>query len=236
MAAPAASDRVALLSGVPLFADLSREELAKLAEMAHTRRLRAREELCHKGDPGSQIYIVVSGRLKATTPSAEGKEMTFSIMGPGEVLGEMALLDGGPRSATVEALEACELLSIDRRDFLPFLERHPRVAIKLLATLAGRVRTTSALVEDTLFLNLPNRLAKKLLELSDRYGRPTGEGIEIELRLSQTELANLVGTTRESVNKQIRAWADEGVVDMRSGRILIRQVGTLEDLAEQIED
>jgi CRP-like cAMP-binding protein len=195
------------------------------------KRLRAREELCHKGDPGSQIYLILNGRLKAMTTSAEGDDIVFSIMGPGEVCGELALLGGGTRSATMVAHEDAELLVLDRRDFLPFLKKHPEAAIKLLEVLAKRLQRISALVEDTHFLNLPSRLAKKLLFLSKSYGVETGDGTRIDLRLSQTELGDLVATTRESINKQMRAWSEEGVVSMERGYVTIHTPDALESLA-----
>jgi CRP-like cAMP-binding protein len=175
---------------------------------------------------------VVQGRLKCSTAGEEGKELVLRIMDPGEVLGDIALLDGNPRSATVTALEAAELLVIQRRDLLPFLRTHPNVAIKLLEAAAERVRRLSNLLEDTQFLNLPSRLARKLLALSDAYGVEADGGTQIELRLSQQDLGEMVGTTRESINKQLRTWADEGVLTHENRVLTIRNEAVLEDLAQ----
>ncbi len=225
------AERRAMLARAPLFARLDEAELDALLDTTHTKSLEAREELFHKGDPGSQVYLILRGRLKAITTSAEGDDVVFSIMGPGELFGELGLLAGGTRTATIQALDRSELLVLDRREFLPFLRAHPDVAIKLLEVLARRARSISEMIEDTHFLNLPARLAKKLLNLAARYGVDTEGGVRIELRLSQTELGDLVATTRESVNKQIRAWTEGGVLSMDRGIVTIHRRGELESLA-----
>ncbi len=224
-------DRRSILASVPLFADLGQRELDALLAATTTKRLAAREELYHKGDPGNQLYAVMSGRLKAAAAGAEGKEVVFSIMGPGEVIGEIALLDSKPRSATVEAMEPSELLTLHRRDFLPVLERHPRVALQLATVLAGRLRRLSELTEDTLFLTLPSRLAKKLLSLAAEYGKPDPEGVRIDVRLPQGELGEMVGTSRESINKLLRAWTAQGLVSVDRGFLVLRKRDALEALA-----
>lgn len=224
--------RRALLARAPLFARLDERELDSLLAVARARRVAAREELFHKGDQGSQLYLILSGRLKAMTTSAEGDDVVFSIMGPGEVFGEMGLLAGGRRTATIVALDAAELLVMDRRDFLPVLRSQPEVAIKLLEVLAERTRRVSELVEDTHFLNLPIRLAKKLTSLAARYGIQVEDGVRIDLKLSQTELGDLVATTRESVNKQVREWTQQGVLSMSGGYVTIHRPEWLEGVSE----
>jgi CRP-like cAMP-binding protein len=226
------SEKQRLLAGVPLFAGLSDRELDGLVDVARTRTLRAREELFHKGDEGSQVYLVVSGALKALTTSDEGDDVVFSILGPGEIFGEIAFLGSPVRTATVTALDACELVAIDRRDFLAFLKGHPEASIKLLSVLAARLKHVSELVEDTLFLNLPIRLAKKLLHYASLYGEPLPDGaVRIGLRLSQEEWGDLVGATRESINKQMRAWSEQGLVGTDHGHVVIHEIEALEQLA-----
>jgi CRP-like cAMP-binding protein len=228
------ADLKRLLASVPVFCRLDDRELDALLEMARTKRLRAREMLFHKGDPGSQVFVILSGRLKVMTTSADGDDVVFGVMDPGEVFGELALLGGGTRTATVSALDPCELLVLDRREFLPFLRSHPDAAIKLLETLCERLRRISEFVEDTLFLNLPSRLAKKLLTLSSAYGKQTPHGLQIDLKLSQTELGDMVGTSRESINKQVKLWTEEGLVTMEHGTVTIRRPEQLEALAGMI--
>jgi CRP-like cAMP-binding protein len=234
MAALSANDKSGLLARVSLFAGLDRKELDALAAVARTKPLRSRELLFHKGDEGGQVYLVVSGKLKALTTSKEGDDVVFSILGPGEVFGEIALLAATQRTATVTAIDACELLVIDRRDFLSFLRSHPEVSIKLLVVLAERLKRVSELVEDTLFLNLPVRLAKKFASLACRYGEPIDGGVRINLKLSQEEWGDLVGATRESINKQLRAWSQEGIIEVDKGFVLIRQPERLEKLARSV--
>lgn len=227
----AAVDRRELLAGISIFSSLSDADLDRLVELTTVKKLRAKQTLLHKGDDAIALYGVMSGRLKASAAGADGKEVVFGLMDPGEVIGEIALLDSEPRSATVVAMEKSELLCLDRRDFLPFLERHPRVAIELAAVLASRLRRLSGVMEDTLFLTLPSRLAKKILALAQAYGRETDDGIVIQLKLPQHELGELVGTSRESINKQLRAWVEEGLVRVDRGYITVCQREGLEELA-----
>jgi len=232
MATRSTLDRQALLRRVFLFQELGDRELDLLAECTVSRRLSAREELFHKGDASDECYAIVTGALKASSTSPEGKEMTFSVMGPGEVFGEVAMLCGGRRTATVQALDASELLVIRRRDLLPLFEREPRIAIASMAALAERLANVSELAEDHRFRNLPARLARKLVALSESYGSPEGDSVVIELKLSQTELGNMVGATREAVNKQIRAWEKDGVVQHEAGRLQLLDLAQLEALSE----
>ncbi|UCE85225.1 MAG: Crp/Fnr family transcriptional regulator [Deltaproteobacteria bacterium] len=231
MATLSAEERSGLLARVPLFAGLTARELGDLVAVTRTRSLGAREELFHKGDAGSQVYIVVRGTLKALTTSEEGDDVVFSLMGPGELIGEIAFLGTSTRTATVTALAQSELLAIDRRDFLSFLKANPEASIKLMSVLAERVKRLSELVEDTLFLNLPVRLAKKLVHYAAIYGRKTDAGVRIDLKLSQEEWGDLVGATRESINKQLRAWSERGHIRLEGGYVVIEQPDELEKLA-----
>ncbi len=224
-------ERVEVLRRVPIFARLAPPSLAALAQIAYVKQLTANEELFHKGDRGVRLYVIVRGRLKVGTTSPDGTKVVFNIMDPGEVFGELALLSGGLRTGTVTALGKAELLGIDRRHFLDSLRSEPDVAIELLAVLAERVSRVSEQVEDTIFLNLSGRLAKKLLDLADAYGRETESGVRIELELSQGSLGEMVGTSRESINKQIRSWAQDGIVAMERQRVTIRRQDALERIA-----
>ena len=226
-----ASQKRELLGNVPLFSGLAPAELDAIVPVSRTVSLKKREQLFHKGDDGTQVYVVISGKLKALTTSREGNDVVFSIMGSGEVFGEVALLGGTKRTATISAIDACELLCIDRRDFMAFLKSHPEVAIKLLTVLARRMKSVSEFVEDSLFLNLPLRLAKKLLGLAAIYGQETENGIRVDLKLSQEEWGDLVGATRESINKQVRAWTEQGLISMDSGYIVLHRTADLEKLA-----
>jgi len=214
-------DRRELLRRVPLFASLDERELDRLIQATTTRRLAAKDVLFRKGDPGNQLFAVLSGQLKATGVGVDGQDVVFSFMGPGEVLGEIALLDDAPRSATVVAVEATVLVTLHRRDFVPFLEQHPRAAIALAETLAARVRRLSERAEDRQTMALPARIAKRLVALAADHGKRPIVGGPVEVRLPQQDLADLVGTTRESVNKQLRAWEEAGLVRLGRGRVVL---------------
>jgi len=229
------SQKRALLSGQELFRKLSERELDDLVQAVHVKRVAAREELCHKDDPGTSLYVIVEGLLKAQTTSPAGDDVVFSIMGPGEMFGELALFCGGKRTATVVGIQDALLLSVDRRELFPFLRRNPDAAIKLLEVLALRVQKLSTMMEDTTFLNLPQRLGKRLLELAERYGKKTPQGLRIEMKINQTELGDLVATTRESINKQLRAWSEERVASMSGGYITILDPDALRRITEREE-
>jgi len=229
-----AVDKRKLLASISIFQTLPERDLEPLLEITTTRRLAKREYLCRKGDPGNQLYAIMEGRLRAIAESQEGKDVVFSIMDPGEVIGEIAMLDGEPRSATVQAVEDSTLLTLHRRDLLPFLGSRPAVAIELAEVLARRLRHLSELMEDTQFLTLPSRLAKKLVALSATYGHETPKGLRIELRLPQAELGELVGTSRESINKQLRAWSENGLLQFDRGYITICDRDGLEEMARML--
>ena len=228
---PTRDEKRRLIANVSLFSALSASDLDALISVARTTRLAARAQLFHKGDEGTQVFVVIRGTLKALTTSVEGDDVVFSILGAGEVFGEIALLGRPQRTATVTAITPCELLVIDRRDFLAFLRSHPDAAIELLAVLAERLKHVSELVEDTLFLNLPVRLAKKLLHLARTHGERSAGGVKIDLKLSQEEWGDLVGATRESINKQLRAWTESGLITLERGYVVIHRPVELERLA-----
>jgi len=227
----APTEKLKLLSNVELFSGFSEKQLVGASYVAHVKTLERREELFHKGDDGGEIYVVASGKLKALTTSIEGDDVVFSILGPGEVFGEVALLGATRRTATVSAIEDCTLVAIDHRDFMTYVKTDPDMAVKLLAVLAMRLKRVSELVEDTQFLNLPLRLAKKLLSLGRIYGKSTPVGLKIDLKLSQEEWGDLVGATRESINKQMRQWVDAKIIQMDKGYVVILNSVDLEKLA-----
>ena len=212
---------VSTLRGVPFLAVLPPAELEALAQRAHARHYRAGTTIFHREDPGSTLHVIRKGRVKLTLTSPEGREVTVGLLGPGDFFGELALLDGGPRSASVVALEAVETLTIDRGPFLDTLVSHPEVSGALLAVLGERLRNTDELIQDILFLDLPARLAKRLLALAEEHGRRVAEGLRIDVRLNQSELAGIVGSTRESVNRCLNAFASRGLLALDRDAITI---------------
>jgi CRP-like cAMP-binding protein len=221
-------ERRRVLGNVSVFAGLDDPALDALMEITSTRRLPAGHTLFRKGAEGTQLYGVLRGRLRISAAGEDGREMTFGFSEPGEVIGEIALLDSNPRSATVTVVSDCELLTLDRRDLLPFLEHHPVVAIQMARVLAGRLRRLSEMAEDAMLRDLPVRLAKKLVAMADA-GEPQGDIPEV--RIAQQQLGELVGTSRESVNKQLRSWAEDGIVETRRGGVRILDRTSLEAIA-----
>lgn len=219
---PRPLDGRTMLSSIGIFEGLSKREVDALHAVTSTKRLRAHEVLFRKGDPGSALYAVLRGRLRVFTTSADAKEVVFRFLEAGDVLGEVALFDAQVRSATVESVEPSELLTLQRRDLLPFLDSHPRVAIKLAAILARSLRELSQRVEEELSLTIPMRLARKLLALTRSHGRPEpGGGTRIDQRLPQHVLGELVGATRESVNKQMRQWVTHGAIRLEGRYVIV---------------
>jgi CRP-like cAMP-binding protein len=227
-----AIDKRSLVRSIPVFSELAEAELDLLLGLSLTRELAPREVLFRKGDQGGALFGILEGSLRATTTSAHGKEVTFSVMGPGEVFGEIALFDGQPRSATVEAVGDARLIEIGRDDFMRFLDAHPRLAPKLLAMLARRVRRTSELVEDLMFMKVPSRLARRLLALARLFGVPAEPGVRIDMKLSAQDLGDLIGASGENVARQLALWSDQGVVEQAGPQIVLLRPEALEELAD----
>ena len=214
-------DRRNLLAQHFLLQHLPPKELDQVVAFAQTRRYAADEMIFNKGDPGDGLLAIVSGRVRIGTISRDGREVVLNILDAGAIFGEIALIDGRERTAHAIAMTPTEILFLDRGRFLPFLESHPSTMTRLLVVLCDRIRWVSEMVEDTLFLDLPGRLAKKLLGLARDYGEAGERGTRITLKLSQQDLANLIGMTRESVNKQLRAWQDDGLIALDHGYVTI---------------
>ena len=222
-----------LLAQVPLFAGLTPEELRGLAALLQRRRYAAGEVIFHEGDAGTALYIIENGEVKIVLGSAEGKEVVLGLLGPGDFFGELALLDGEPRSANAVARDACSLLLIRREDFLQFLVDEPRVAVNLLAVLSGRLRRTDQLVHDAAFLDVRARLIRVFLNLAQTRGQAGPRGIVVTSRLTQADLANMVGATRESINKWVRFYEQKGLVHHSRGRLTLLDLRRLrEELSE----
>ncbi len=229
----------ALLGSIPLFAGLSSEQLAEIAALAQTRSYAAREVVVTQGEPARALFAIVRGRLKVASCGPDGRDTVLGIMAEGEVFGEVALLDGGMRSATCTTIEPCELLVIERAQFMALLEQSPRIAVGLLHVLAGRLRRLSQRSEDAAFLDVPSRLARSLLDLATRFGEPRrlpASGITIGLKLSQQELGDLVGATRESVNKHLSDWARRGYVEVEAGRMIIADIDSVRRIAKVADE
>jgi len=223
-------DRLALLGKHFLLAHLDRGKLERLLRFARVEAVPCDAFLFRKGDPARGLIAILDGKVKIAA-SDEGKESTFNILGPGEIFGEIALIDGDARTADAVAIEDSRVLVIDRRDFRAWLERDPELCVHLMVLLCRRIRHIGGLLEDAAFLQVGERLAKKLLRLADEFGRPTEGGVRIGVKLSQTELGNLVGATRRSVNAELGDWREAGLVAVENGYIVLRDRDGLERIA-----
>jgi len=226
MAPPPMVDKRQALANHPLFRHLRDSELTALLARARVERHKANGVIFRHGAPGLGLLAVLSGQVKITSSSAGGREIVLNVINPGEVFGEMALLDGKPRSADAVTTMVSDLLVIDRRDFIPFLEAHPAICIRLLAVLSERLRRTSEQVEDLMFLDLPAHLAKTLLRLAEVQGH--GDGARnVTLKVTQRDLGNLVGRSREAVNRQLRDWHEAGLIRLAPGKVVLCDLNRL---------
>lgn len=227
-----AGNRRALLAQHFLLSQLDESALDTLLAVASDRRFGSGQVIFQKGDPGTSMMAVLSGRVRISAYSEDGREIILNMVDPGQLFGEIALLDGKERSADATAMGKTELLILDRRDFLPFLERNPKIAVQLIEVLCGRLRRTSEMVESIAFLDFGARLARLLVQMSDHYGKETDDGLLIDLRISQADLGNLIASTRESVNRQLSSWVQEGVISVDQGKITLLDREALDYLAQ----
>jgi CRP-like cAMP-binding protein len=221
-----------------LFSELADAELDRIRALARAQRYPARHTIVAQGDESADLFLIIDGRLRVSSCNANGDEVVLSIMGPGEVFGEMALLDGAPRSATVSTLDACQLLVIEAGAFHALLRQMPTLAQSLMKVMARRIRTLSDRTQDVALLDVESHLAKVLLALARRFGDHSRSGqTAITLKLSQQELASMVGATRELVNRRLRAWVERGIVELVSGSLVIKQRQALEAMVgEDFDD
>jgi CRP-like cAMP-binding protein len=223
------SGKLSVLRKHPYFVDLEPAAFEQLCRYAKHTTLKRGTTIFSKGDPGTSLIAVVSGTVKISISSADGRNAILNLIGPGELFGEMSVLSNHPRSADATANTNCELFVIDRREFLPFVRSQPSLAMKFIELLCAKVRSTSDQVEQLILQDLPGRLASALLRLSEKHpGEPQGRTITI----TQQELSEMVGMTRESINKQLRAWATRGWVRLEHGAIVVLNAEELKELAE----
>ena len=207
----------------PMFADIGSEELQRLAGLCHTQLLGLGEVLFQKVDPGDALFGVRRGQIRIETGASDGSRLTLNFMGPGDLFGEVAVLDGQNRTADATAGEVSELFVLRREDFLAFLEREPKVAVRLIELLCQRIRWMSERMEESVLQPLPVRLARRLCALASDYGS--------EVHISQEQLGIFVGAARESVNRQLQHWRKDGILDLQRGRILLQNMNKLTAVA-----
>lgn len=223
--------QVDLLRKAPIFESLNEAELNVLTANLKQRVFARGVIIFHKGSPGNSLYLIESGKIRIYVLSDFGQEITLNTHGRDECFGELALLDGLPRSASAVSLDRTTCYVLERRDFLDILESHPGMVRSILALLSGRVRHATAYAESLAFLDVQSRIASTLLALADRHGIHKG-GIEIDLRLTQADLASYVAATRESVNKALGTLRDQGLVSVDGQTVTILDAQGLRNLIQ----
>ncbi len=207
------------LAAVPLLAGLSTEELAVLDRSLRTVSLKEGETLFHQGDPGDALYIIESGQLKVCTHGTDNQEIVLNIMGTGDRFGELALLDGQPRVATIVALTDCELLALDRAPFIGYVWQRPEMAIRMLAHVSNQLRQRVVMHETLDTRDSVSRLAQVVLFLAERDG--SVEPGVVTSTLNKKQMAEAIGTSEEWVTRMLAEWSQEGIIGMTGPRRLI---------------
>ena len=222
------SGKLAVLRKHPIFCDLDPEALDQLCRYAKHATLKRGATIFSKGDPGNSLFAVISGTVKISISSADGRNAILNLIGAGEIFGEVAVLDGQARTADAIANTNCEIFVVDRREFLPFVRSQPVLAMKFIELLCTRLRWTSDQVEQVILQNLPGRLASALIRLTEKHKlAPGGRTIAV----TQQEISEMVGMTRESINKQLRVWATRKWVRLEHGAIVVLKAESLQALA-----
>jgi len=221
-----------ILTRCGLFADLTHEEAEAISSKIFRRHYAKGQIIFSQGDPSNSIYIIEKGRIKVSRQSPDGKELVLYSLGEGRYFGESALFISEPRRSVATTTEPTDLLVMTREDFMHVIEANPRIALVILAGLGHRLKMANQKAEDAVFLDVPTRIIRALLRLANSSGQPVGEGILITRKLTQTELANIVGTSRESVNKWLRTSERQGLISYERRAITLLQPKTLEERAQ----
>ena len=205
----------------PLFTALDEEAAVSLRSSMDSVKIAKGGILLKEGDDGEHLYVIIDGKLKLGTSSGDGRENLLSILGPGEMFGELSLFDPGPRTSTATAVTDARLLSLSHEKVIPWLKQNPEVSLQLLTRLSQRLRRTNEAVGDLVFSDVPGRVAKARIDLGDRFGKTTAEGLLVSHDLTQEELAQLVGASRETVNKALADFAGRGWLKLDGRSVLI---------------
>jgi CRP/FNR family cyclic AMP-dependent transcriptional regulator len=221
--APRMNDHVdeAVIRKAPLFSGLDSSAAEALRTSMNLVKLRKGQSLFKEGDDGDHLFVVSSGKVKLGTKSADGRENLLMILGPGDMFGELSLFDSGPRTATATAVTDSKLLALGQDKVIPWVKEHPEVSLQLLARLASRLRRTNEVVSDLVFSDVPGRVAKALIDLGVKFGDKRTEGLFVNHDLTQEELAQLVGASRETVNKALADFAQRGWLRLEARSVMI---------------
>jgi len=196
-------------------------EIKRLAENSEFRTYQAGQMIFSKGAPGDAVMMIDSGRIAVSTAAADGRKIMLALMERGEIFGEISVIDGGDRTADAEAIADTGIVRIGKVEFISFLERNPQVCMTMLRLMCGRLRVTDVTIEDIHIFNIRPRLAKRLLTLAEHFGEASADGIVVDVHVPPSQLARMIGTSREAVNSALRHWARKGIIDLGQGRLTI---------------
>ena len=212
---------IAALSKAPLLHELNEEDRATVRPHTHVVMLRRGDHLYEEGDVDDKLYVVIEGKVKLTRTSSDGREVLVLVQGPGDMFGELAMFDPTYRRSTAAAVTDARLAAIAHSDLRDVLVRRPTVALVLLKELAQRLRLITDTTTDLIFTDVPGRVAKALLDLADKFGVRQADGIQVTHDLTQEELAQLVGASRETVNKALADFVGRGWIQLSAKSVLI---------------
>ena len=216
------------LRTAPLFAALDDDAANALRSSMVDQRLAKGDVLFSEGEPGEKLYLIESGKIKLSHTASDGRESIIAVLGAGEMLGELSLFDPGPRTATAIAVTNTKVFSMSHEALLPWLVGRPDLAVSLLAALARRLRRTNEALADLVFSDVPGRVAKALLELGSKFGEDSPDGLVVHHELTQEELAQLVGASRETVNKALADFSQRGWVRIEQRSVTLLDVDRLD--------
>lgn len=220
-------DKAALLAATPLFGGLGEAARAELAERTSPRTYRGGQFVFFQGEPGDSLFVMVDGLVKVLVTSTEGDQMLLATLRPPEVFGELALVDGGPRSASVQAIRTTTVLTLGRATLLDVLTRHPPVTDALLRSIGALVRRLIEQAGDLVFLDLEGRVAKLVVKLAADRGQHGADGVVLDLNMTQGDLASMVGGSRQSVNQILHQLARRGQLELRGGSLILKDLAAL---------
>ncbi|MGH7728676.1 MAG: Crp/Fnr family transcriptional regulator [Vulcanimicrobiaceae bacterium] len=226
LSAQPAGDRSRLLGieslrKIPLFHDFGLAELSEVATLLEARRYRKHAIIVREGEAGDSLFVILAGSVAVVRIGHDGRETILSILKERDFFGEMSIFDSAPRSATVRALNEVEVGAIEREDFLPLLDRNPKIGRLLVLALAGRLRAANRSISAAVSQDIRARVAGLLLDLAANFGQPVAGGTRIALRLTNQEMANMIGTTRETVNRILNRFWDDQIIDMRTWHVVV---------------
>jgi CRP/FNR family transcriptional regulator/CRP/FNR family cyclic AMP-dependent transcriptional regulator len=221
-----------LLERIPFLAALKPDDLRWLSERVRRRRFGRGDIIFQKDDPGQALFIIESGSVRIYVPGTQGADLTLAVMHEGDFFGDLSLLDGRPRSASAAAATESVLLSLERQDFTGLLRARPDAALSILAVIAARLRESDQMASDLAFLDVSGRLARRLLDLSSTNGVQREDGVLLQVTLTQEELANMIGVTRESVNRNLSMFRRLGLIGREGRKIIVRNPAGLRSYCE----